>query len=122
MYLQHFDLQEYPFSLTPDTQFFSQQQPHKDALNTLFFSLESGQGFIKVVGEVGTGKTLLCRVLLSHLSSQHYICAYIPNPWITPEELKGLIAQEIGAPYDKSMLSHELTSSIFHPARTRHLT
>ena len=113
MYTQYFGLNEYPFSLTPDTQFFSQQKSHQEALNTLFFALKSGQGFIKVVGEVGTGKTLLCRILLSHLSKEQFVTAFIPNPWLTPEELKILIAQEIGAEFDKSMLSHELTSSIY---------
>ncbi len=113
MYLQHFGLREFPFSLTPDTQFYMGQKSHKDALNTLFVALHQGQGFIKVVGEVGTGKTLLCRMLLSRLPKGKFVSAYIPNPWLTPEELKLLLAQEIGAVYQQGMPAHELTSSIY---------
>lgn len=113
MYLQHFSLLEYPFSLTPDTQFYMSQKTHKEALTTLFVALKHGQGFIKIVGEVGTGKTLLCRILLSRLPKKAFISAYIPNPWLTPEELKLLLAQEIGAQYDSTMHAHELTSSIY---------
>ena len=61
MYLEHFSLSERPFSLTPDTQFYFNTQSHRNALNTLLLSLKHSEGFIKIVGEVGTGKTLLCR-------------------------------------------------------------
>lgn len=113
MYLEHFGLKEYPFSLTPDTQFYMSQKSHKEALTTLFVALKHGQGFIKIVGEVGTGKTLLCRILLAWLPKKTYITAYIPNPWLSPEELKVILAQEIGAKYDSSMHAHELTASIY---------
>lgn len=113
MYLEHFGLNAYPFSLTPDTQYYVNQKTHKEALNTLFLALEGGQGFIKIVGEVGTGKTLLCRILLSHLSKKNYVSVYIPNPWMAPEELKAHLAHEIGAVYERTMGTHELTSSIY---------
>ena len=80
MYLEHFGLQEYPFSITPDTSFYLALPGHQDALNTLVVSTRTGEGFIKVVGEVGTGKTLLCRKFLSLLDSSMFITAYIPNP------------------------------------------
>ena len=102
MYLKHFGLREKPFSLTPDTQFYLNEQSHRDALNTLLVALQHSEGFIKVVGEVGTGKTLLCRKLLASLD-ERFLSSYIPNPYLTPAELKGLVAREIGAQVDSAM-------------------
>ena len=58
MYLQHFALREPPFGLTPDTSYFLNRAGYQDALNVLLVALRSGEGFIKVVGEVGTGLSL----------------------------------------------------------------
>lgn len=114
MYLEFFQFRERPFSLTPDTQFFMNRQSHRGALNTLLVSLKHCEGFIKIVGEVGTGKTLLCRILLSQLSkSQVYVTAYIPNPYLTPDELKAFVAQEVGADYKPDMQAHQLMSAIY---------
>jgi len=112
MYHQHFQLEEHPFSLTPDTQFFINQQSHREALNTMLVALQHCEGFIKIVGEVGTGKTLLCRILLSRLRHS-FVTAYIPNPYLSPEELKAYVAQEIGAECNNSMPAHTLLSSIY---------
>lgn len=112
MYEAHFGLAELPFSLTPDTQFFLNQDSHRDALNTILISLKHCEGFIKIVGEVGTGKTLLSRILLARLN-QSYVTAYVPNPFLTPEELKFFVAQEVGASFDKAMASHELMSALY---------
>ena len=111
MYRSHFNLNEMPFSLTPDTQFFFNQATHNQALNTLVFALENGEGFVKVVGEVGTGKTILCRKLLNTLGEK-FVAAYIPNPFLTPEELRIQLAEEIGVEVDPEMHSHELLSAI----------
>lgn len=113
MYADFFGFDEQPFSLTPDTQFFFDQSSHSEALSTLLLALNQGEGFIKVVGEVGTGKTLLCRILLSRLDKQRYVTAYIPNPWLSPQELKAFVAQEIGAQYTAQMPTHELTASLY---------
>ena len=112
MYVEHFHLRENPFSLTPDTQFFLNQQGHRQALNTLLVALKHCEGFIKIVGEVGTGKTLLCRILLQQLN-RDFITAYIPNPALSAEELKGFVAQEIGAVYRADMPAYELMSAIY---------
>ncbi len=61
MYLDHFKLNKLPFSLTPDTAFFCDLAGYQAALNVLLFSIKSGEGFIKIIAEVGTGKTMLCR-------------------------------------------------------------
>ncbi len=112
MYLQHFSFAETPFSLTPDTQFFYAWQSHKAALNTLLVALNNSEGFIKVVGEVGTGKTLLGRLLLKSLSPQRFVTAYIPNPHLSPDELKLCLAQEIGVAVSDHVPAHQLTALI----------
>ena len=112
MYKHFFDFDELPFSITPDTQFFLNQQSHREALNTMLVALKHCEGFIKIVGEVGTGKTLLCRILLSSLSKD-FVTVYIPNPYLSAEELKTFIAQEIGADHRREMASHELLSAIY---------
>lgn len=95
MYLQHYGLRELPFSLTPDTSFFFGYGHYRDAYNTLTIALQNGEGFIKVTGEVGTGKTLLCRKLLNSLGDD-YATAYIPNPYLTPSALVMAVAYELG--------------------------
>lgn len=111
MYRQHFGFSENAFSLTPDTQFYFNSPGHRDVLNTLLLALKHSEGFIKVVGEVGTGKTLLGRKLLTALSDK-FITAYVPNPYLTPEELKWLLAEEIGIPYNNQMPSYQLLREI----------
>jgi MSHA biogenesis protein MshM len=95
MYLRHFDLRDYPFGLTPNTQFFCALPTHQEALNVLRLALGSGEGFIKITGEVGTGKTLLCRKLLNELG-EGYATAYVPNPVMSPHELLQTLADELG--------------------------
>ena len=94
MYEQHFGLTELPFTLTPDTSYFVGLAPHVEAIQVLQAALQMGEGFIKVTGEVGSGKTLLCRKLLNELPSQ-FQCAYIPNPYLSPEELNWALASEL---------------------------
>lgn len=95
MYLEHFGLKEMPFALTPDPGFFFNHTGHRQALNVLRVALETGEGFVKVTGEVGTGKTLLCRTLLDSLKDG-YLTAWLPNPLLNPLELYRTVAEEIG--------------------------
>lgn len=111
MYRQHFGLREHPFSLTPDTQFFFNNESHCAVLSTVLLALRHSEGFIKIVGEVGTGKTLLCRKLLASLGN-NYLTAYIPNPYLTPEELKWFLAEEIGIAYSPDVPSYQLLKDI----------
>lgn len=94
-YLAHFGLSEAPFGLTPDTDFFFASPPHQEALNTLLYALENSEGFIRIVGAVGTGKTLLCRTLLASLPS-HCRAVYIPNPALEPAGILFAVAEELG--------------------------
>ncbi len=95
MYLNHFGLREFPFSITPDTSFIYSADAHQEALNTLLIGLETGEGFIKITGEVGTGKTLLCRRFLATLGETQLV-AYLPNPMLEPRILLIAIAEELG--------------------------
>lgn len=113
MYLQFFRLAEAPFSLTPDTAFYYNNPSHQEALNTLLVALQMGEGFIKVTGEVGTGKTLLCRKLLRELSADaRFVSAYIPNPALTPPALRFALADELGISYHRNMGQHRVMQMI----------
>lgn len=111
MYLEHFKLHKAPFTLTPNTEFFCELPTHQEALNVLLLSLAQGEGFIKIVGEVGTGKTLLCRILLNCLTEK-YITAYIPNPDQTAEGLRFSIACELGMQPDENWTQYQLLEAI----------
>lgn len=95
MYLYHFGLQELPFSLTPNTHFYFGLPTHNQAFEVVTTALGSGEGFIKIIGEVGTGKTLVCRKFLNQLPDR-VLSAYLPNPLLSPVELRRAIASELG--------------------------
>jgi len=111
MYKAHFGLTEVPFGLTPNTQFYHPLVPHFEALQVLTTALAAGEGFIKVTGEVGTGKTLICRKLLNELGD-NYVIAYLPNPYLTPNEIRAAIASELSI--DASLDQHQLTEALNH--------
>jgi MSHA biogenesis protein MshM len=113
MYLNFFNLSEMPFTLTPNTEFFCALEPHHEAMQVLTTAIDMGEGFIKVTGEVGTGKTLLCRKLLNQLEPD-YIVAYLPNSYLSPEELRWAIAVELGMDVDKALDQQALTQLINH--------
>lgn len=95
MYLQYFGLRELPYTLTPNTAFFCALPGHREALNVLLVALASGEGFIKISGEVGCGKTLLCRLLLNQLHGRQPY-AYIANADLEPVALRRMLAAELG--------------------------
>ena len=96
MYEAFFGLHEKPFALTPNTGFLVQLAPYQACLNLLRVALGEGEGFIKITGEVGTGKTLLCRTLLNQLDDASYQLAYLPNPGMSPVGLRQALARELG--------------------------
>src|SRR3989339_860663 len=140
MYLQHFGLREQPFSLTPDTSFFFAGSSYQEALNTLLVAARNGEGFIKITGEVGTGKTLMCRKFLATLnqgrqattligtqdqtppalsaspapSAPRFITAYIPNPYLEPRSLLLALVEEFHIPLEKDTDQHLLLKSLTH--------
>ena len=97
MYLQFFDLNEAPFSLTPDPAFVYLSAAHQDALAHLLYGVGQGGagGFVQLTGEVGTGKTTLCRCLMAQVPENTQV-ALILNPLVTAQELLATICEELG--------------------------
>jgi MSHA biogenesis protein MshM len=87
-----------PFSLAPNTEFYVEIKPQLECFNVLSYALQAGEGFIKITGEVGTGKTLLCRRLLNSLQDEDIVSIYIPNPALSPEALWRAMGHELGLP------------------------
>jgi MSHA biogenesis protein MshM len=120
MYRSHFGLREMPFGITPDTSFAYACNTHQEALNTLLVAAKNGEGFIKITGEVGTGKTLLCRRFLATLDANH-VSAYIPNPYLEPRALLFAIAEELDVSLPREIEQHqllkEITRALLHFAR-----
>jgi MSHA biogenesis protein MshM len=113
MYSDHFGLRELPFGITPDTSYFFSSPRSQEALNTLLVAARNGEGFIKITGEVGTGKTLLCRKFMATLD-ESFVTAYIPNPYLEPRALMMALADELEVPLEKDMDQHRLLKSITH--------
>ena len=111
MYLQHFGLKEYPFTITPDTSFYYATRSLQEALNTLLIAIQSGEGFVKITGEVGTGKTLLCRRLLKALESSCMV-AFIPNPYLDPHALLMTLANEFGVAFKPDFTHHDMIDAL----------
>lgn len=110
-YLAHFGLREPAFGITPDTSYFFCCRGSQEALNTLLVAIANGDGFVKVTGEVGAGKTLLCRKLLATLE-EGWVTCYIPNPSFEPRTLMLALAEELELPVDAGLDQHHLLRTI----------
>ena len=95
MYLNHFNLTEQPFSITPDPRFLYMSARHREALAHLLYGLGEGGGFVQLTGEVGTGKTTICRCLLEQVPDNVDV-AMVINPKVTATELIATICDELG--------------------------
>jgi len=104
MYIQHFGLAQYPFSLTPNTRYFLKLPSHQQAFDLLLKALEGESHYSKIIGEVGTGKTMLCRKVLNSLEAykNKYITAYIPHPILSEEGIMHALAEELSVEHDPS--------------------
>ncbi len=109
MYLRYFGLNEAPFSITPDPAFVYLSPRHRDALAHLLYGIGKGGsgGFVQLTGEVGTGKTTLCRVLLEQIPEGTRI-ALLLNPLVTPRELLAAVSEELGIDISGSIDSTRL--------------
>lgn len=120
MYLEHFGLKEFPFTITPDTQFFFPSDTSQEALNTILVAARTGEGFIKITGEVGTGKSMLCRKLMGMLSPE-FVVAYVPNPYLDTDTLFREIAGELGVVVIPEDSRHQVLRAITDRLMAIHL-
>ena len=97
VYQDFYGFSEKPFDLTPDPKYLYLSPKHKEVLAHLVYGLQENNGFLKIIGEVGTGKTMICRSFLRELRSDFNI-AYIFNPCINALELLQTINTELGIP------------------------
>ncbi|MGZ8253027.1 MAG: AAA family ATPase [Methylophilaceae bacterium] len=94
MYYAHFGLKEPPFKITPNTEFFFTGGNRGAILDALMYAITSGEGIVKVVGEVGSGKTMICRMLQTQLP-ENIESVYLANPSVAPEDVLHAIAFEL---------------------------
>lgn len=95
MYESFFGLKEAPFNVTPDPRFFYFSRHHLEALSTLLYGIENRRGFIEISGEIGAGKTTLCRTLLKEIQGRAH-SAFIFNPKLSQVELLETIVEDLG--------------------------
>lgn len=107
MYKEYFGLKENPFSIAPDPRYFYMSKGHSEALAHLVYGVNTDGGFILLTGEVGTGKTMVCRCLLDHLPENSEV-AFILNPKLTVEELLATICDEFGIKYPEGNTSNKI--------------
>ena len=130
MYESHFGFRELPFGLTPDPSYFFACSSYREALDTLLVAAFNGEGFIKIIGEVGYGKTMLCRTFLAALqdasspqqdpsqtsalqgNGRTFVTAYLPNPYLDPRGLLLALAEEFSVTVDRSVDLHMLTKAV----------
>ena len=97
MYLEYFSLKRHPFRITPDPTLFCPGAGRGEILEALIYAITSGEGIVKVVGEVGSGKTMLCRILEERLPESVEI-VYLANPKLSPHDILYAIAFELKLP------------------------
>ncbi len=112
MYLSFFGLKERPFSIAPDPRYLFMSQRHKEALAHLAYGIRHGAGFVLLTGEVGTGKTTICRQILRKLPEDTRL-AFILNPMLDAIELLATLCDELGVEYDNNEYSlKQLTDNL----------
>lgn len=95
-YLQYYGLKEAPFTITPNPRFLYLSAKHREALDHLLYGIRERKGFVQLTGDVGAGKTTLCRTLLEQLPPEQYSTALILNPVLHPDQMMQAIATEFG--------------------------
>lgn len=110
LYLEHFGMREPPFRITPHTDFFFTGANRGPTLDALIYAITQDEGIVKVTGEVGSGKTMLCRMLLERLP-RNVETLYLANPSLSRQEILGAIADELGIPTEDKA-THSLTRAL----------
>jgi type II secretory pathway predicted ATPase ExeA len=120
MYEDYFGLSRPPFKISPDTSLFFEGGNRGDILGALVYAIHRGEGIIKVVGEVGSGKTMLCRMLQLKLPKSVEII-YIANPSVSAEDILFVIAYELELPTTKDASKHEVVNMLHDYLLQRHI-
>jgi MSHA biogenesis protein MshM len=110
LYLEYFGLREPPFRITPHTDFFFTGANRGPTLEALVYAITQDEGIVKVTGEVGSGKTMLCRMLLERLP-ESVETLYLANPSLSRQEILGAIADELGVS-THGKATHSLTRAV----------
>src|SRR5688572_32167671 len=104
IYLEHFGLREAPFRITPHTEFFFAGANRGATLEGLLYAVTAGEGLVKVSGEVGSGKTMLCRVLIERLP-KNVETIYLGNPSFTRDEILYAVAEELKIEFSRERVT-----------------
>ncbi len=104
LYLEHFGLDEPPFRITPHTDFFFDGADRGTTLDALMYAIVHDEGIVKVSGEVGSGKTMLCRVLMERLP-EHVEIVYLANPSLSRDEILHAIADDLGLGFSQDRVT-----------------
>ena len=113
MYLKYYGLTEPPFDITPNPRFLFYSAKHREAFNHLLYGIRERKGFVQLTGEVGAGKTTLCRAMLDQLNGS-YSTALILNPALNADQLMKAIATEFGLPVQQMGLDRLDTLALFN--------
>jgi len=120
MYEEYFGLKRPPFRITPDTSLFYDGGKRGDILGALVYAVQRGEGIVKVVGEVGSGKTMLCRMLQLKLPKSVEII-YIANPSVSAQDILFVIAHELGLSLGRDASKHEVMHLLQDYLLQRHM-
>jgi len=120
MYEEYFGLERPPFKITPDTSLFFEGGKRGDILAALVYAVHRGEGIIKVVGEVGSGKTMLCRMLQLKLPATVEI-VYIANPSVSAEDILFVVAHELSLPVERDASKHQVIRLLQDYLLQRHM-
>ena len=119
MYNKHYGFKESPFNMTPSSRYFFESSKHAEALSTLVYAIEQRKGFVVITGEIGSGKTTVCRTLLNHLSASTQ-AALITNTHISSKDLLCTILEDLSVDYtpgSKSKLLSQLNNYLIEQIR-----
>ena len=111
MYENYYGFAEKPFSLTPDPKYLYRSQSHANAFDLLQYAIRRREGFVVVTGDIGTGKTTLCRAVLEQIDRTTFT-ALVLNPFLSEEDLLKLILQDFGVTSREEVKSGRLAVKI----------